>query len=417
MRDAVRRQMRMRPVPPGFLPPRGDGAPPRLMYIHVPFCETLCPYCSFHRVPYEPGPAARYFQALRREIELYAGRGYVFDGVYVGGGTPTVLPAGLVSVLECVRALWPVGGISVEAHPRDLVPDTVAMLRDAGIDRLSVGVQTFDDELLSRLSRRRGPGAGRRAREVLQRVKGAFGTVNVDMIYNVPGQTFAQAARDIETLLELGMDQVTFYPLMEGHRDFRREFGRPDRRREKALYRRIAASLEAAAYRPVSCWCFARGGPGADGRTMTDEYIAARDEYAGLGSGAFGFLGNVFYANTYDLDAYTAAVSRGELPVAAARAVPEKARLRYDLLMRLFGGVLDLDELARKYGEGVGRRLWRERLALRLSGAAVRHAARYTLTPRGRYYQVVLMREFFSGVNRLRAFLRAQDSGGANPGS
>lgn len=380
-----------------FRPRAADGRQ-RALYVHIPFCETLCSYCTFHRVRFEPGPAMRYFQSLRREIMLYKELGFRFDSVYVGGGTPTVLPSELASLIEFIRSLWPVERVSVEAHPQHLTHGTIAVLADAGVDRLSVGVQTFDDGLLEKLSRHNGTGTGREARERLLRVRDRFDTVNVDMIYNFPGQTPELLLEDVMTLQELEMDQVTFYPLMEGGSDFKRVFGRLSARREKKLFARIVEAL-GDSYEPVSGWCFARR------RGMPDEYIVAHDEYAGLGSGAFGYVNGVLYANSFDVDRYMDGTARGELPIAAVRTFSETARLRYDVLMRLFGGSLDLSELAARYGGRPALRLWKELLFLQLVGALVRRGRRYYPTLRGRYYLVVLMREFFSGANRLREFL------------
>jgi len=353
---------------------------------------------------FEPKLAAAYFQSLRREIRIYKDLGSRFDAVYVGGGTPTVLPSELSSLLAFIRNLWPIERVSVEAHPQHLTQETIAILKDAGIDRLSVGVQTFHDGLLEKLSRHHGPGTGREAQERLQRVKGQFDTVNVDMIYNFPEQTPGLLQEDIRILRELEMDQVTFYPLMEGGSDFRHVFGKLDVQRERALFTQIVGAL-GDVYQPVSGWCFARR------RGTPDEYIVTHDEYAGLGSGSFGYINGMLYANSFDLGHYMNAVNRGELPIVACRAFSEGARLRYDLLMRLFGGCLDLADLAAKYGGRPALRLWKELLFLRLVGAVVRRGGRYYPTSRGRYYLVILMREFFSGANRLRTFLSGGRAG------
>ena len=406
MRRAVRRQMNIEWVDSPFAL-RAEGPSPRMLYVHIPFCETLCAYCSFHRIRFEPEPAGQYFRSLRREIEMYKDRGFEFEDVYVGGGTPTVLPAELSSLIESIRQTWPIRQVSVETHPHHLTPGTIAMLSDAGVNRLSVGVQTFNGELLAKLSRGAPPDADSGTRERLQCVKGRFDTVNVDMIYNLPGQTADMVMADVEVIRDLEMDQVTFYPLMAGGEDFREIFGKIDMKRERLFFERIQAGLDGA-YEPVSAWCFSRR------RGMSDEYIVTHDEYAGLGSGAFGYVNGTLYANSFDLAAYTETLARSELPIVAAGSFSDRARVRYDLLMRLFGGSLDLSCVAARHGRRLARGLWKELLFLVLAGAVVRRDGRFVLTPRGRYHFVVLMREFFGGTNRLRRFL----SGGqpADPG-
>lgn len=126
---------------------------PRMLYVHVPFCEELCPYCSFHRVPFQEGIARAYYEALRKEILMYSGLGYLFKAVYVGGGTPTILIDELVRTLELAKQTFPISEISVETNPNHLTGEKISALRAAGVNRLSVGVQSFDDGLLKATER------------------------------------------------------------------------------------------------------------------------------------------------------------------------------------------------------------------------------------------------------------------------
>lgn len=402
MRNVVRRHMNVAWARDGFRP-RPGASRPDLLYIHIPFCETLCPYCSFHRVRFEADLARRYFRCLRREIEIYRDLGFDFEAVYVGGGTPTVLPDELAGLLECIRRVWPVKRVSVETHPQHLTPDTIAILRDAGVDRLSVGIQTFNDGILEELSRvpSRARGAGREARERLRRVRGQFDTVNVDMIYNFPKQTLDMVTEDVDVVRDLGMDQVTFYPLMQGGSDFTDVFGKLDVRRERLFFSRIQAAMDGA-YEPVSAWCFARH------TGMSDEYIIAHDEYAGLGSGAFGYVDGVLYANSFDINEYIDALARSDLPIAAVGTFPAQARVRYDLLMRLFNGALDFSRLKARHGRYRAAGAWKELLFLLLAGTVTRSNGCFRLTPKGRYHCVTMMKEFFCGANRLRDFLSCE---------
>ena len=132
-----------------------------------------------------------------------------------------------------------------------------------------------------------------------------------------------------------------------------------------------------------------------------------RDDYAGLGSGAIGFLDGTCYANTFDIPRYIAYLGRGVLPVWAARRFGARERLRYDFVMKLFSGTLDIEASQRKHGS-FWRRLWPDVLAFRLAGALRRDGGRLYLAPRGRYLWVVMMREFFTAVNNLRDFCRRE---------
>jgi len=402
-----------------------------LLYLHVPFCEQLCPYCSFNRVRLDRSLAERYFQALEREIHAYHGRGYRFDSIYVGGGTPTVLPQRLNSILRLAGRLWPIERISVETNPNHLRPEILQPLKNLGVKRLSVGVQSFQDSILKAIGRYRAYGSGNRIARQLEDARGIFDTLNVDMIFNFPMQDEHMLDRDLDILEQLDSDQITFYPLMAA-RQVRRELAAarsaaPDR--ERRFYNKIWDRMSGR-YRPSSAWCFSRKNDGEQYGTrempasaseqargnrskhLIDEYIVASEEYAGLGSGSFGYLDGRIYANTFSIPRYIESLDGGRLPLLASHRFTTSEQIRYDFLMKTFGGRLDLERLSRKYGFSARRKLWKELLFLRAAGAlrGIRarpgtdpgHGEVVELNRKGYYLLVVLMREFFTGVNNFR---------------
>jgi len=156
--------------------PAVTSGQPRLLYLHVPFCERLCPYCSFNRFVFEERRCRDYFSALRREIRLYKEKGYDFSGVYVGGGTPTILLDELEETLEAVRRSFSVREVSVETNPNHLVPEKLERLSRMGINRLSVGIQSFDDGLLKAMDRYEKYGSGA---EIIERLRQAQGLIMI----------------------------------------------------------------------------------------------------------------------------------------------------------------------------------------------------------------------------------------------
>jgi coproporphyrinogen III oxidase-like Fe-S oxidoreductase len=373
---------------------------PYLLYVHIPFCEQLCPYCSFHRIKVEDSLVREYFRYLLREVDIYHDLGFRFSEVYVGGGTPTVRPALLEELIGRIRQLWPIDRISVETNPNHLRPEILGRLRRSGVTRLSVGVQSFDDRILECIGRLSAYGSGQAIAERLEAAAGVFDTLNVDLIFNFPSQTEAILREDLRRVLELEPDQVTCYPLMAGRRTRRRieQLGRVPYNREKRFYRIIRSTLEGQ-YCLSSAWCFShRRRTGA----LIDEYIVEHEEYAGLGAGSFGYLDDTIYSNAFSLPTYLDLLRRGRLPVVASRRFGRRQQIRYDLLMKLLGTSLDLSRLRAKYGRAVASYLWKELIALRLAGALRRVGDHYVLTRRGQYLWVVLMREFFVGVNNFR---------------
>jgi coproporphyrinogen III oxidase-like Fe-S oxidoreductase len=377
-------------------------AGPCQLYVHVPFCEVLCPFCSFHRVHVHPPKTHRYFEALRREIALYHDAGFRFRDVYVGGGTPTVAPDELLETLATVRARSPVQSISIETNPNHLQPEVLRHYRDAGVTRLSVGVQSFDDGLLGRMERRERYGSGAQIRERLAAAHGLFPTLNVDMIFNLPGQTMAMLERDLDEVLALGVDQVSFYPLMTAptaRRKMARVMGPADARLRHPMYQRVLARL-LPRYRAASAWCFSRS------EGLFDEYIIDLDDYVGVGSGAFSYVGGTMYSTTFSLAHYAGRVERGLSGITQQRALSLKERMRYDFLMRLFGGELAWAQMERRYGPAFRRTMAPELAAMRLLGATRHDADGIRLTPLGLYCWVLMMAEFFNAVNDVREQMR-----------
>jgi coproporphyrinogen III oxidase-like Fe-S oxidoreductase len=406
VRHMNERMMHFRSMPGGIELPPADPNKHYLLYLHIPFCVVLCPFCSFHRVEFKEDRARRYFDALQREIRLVTDLGYRFGELYVGGGTPTVLPDRLADTIGLVAKLHPLGAVSVETNPPDLAPAKLSVLRKAGVNRVSVGVQSFDDRLLEQMQRRRKYGSGDEIKAHIQGAANHFDTLNVDMIFNFPDQDAAILQRDLDILTnELSVDQVSWYPLMSStatERPMEQHMGKIDHSQERDGYRRIVRHMLAAGYERSSAWCFSRK-PG-----MFDEYITEHEEYLGLGSGAFSYLGGSLYANTFSINHYLRLLGEGRPSCVRSRALSDREQMRYLLLMQLFSGSLDLAAAESRFAGRFERTLSRDLAALRLFGAVSRSGNTLNLTEDGYYLWVILMREFFTGVNNFRDDMRHQ---------
>lgn len=378
---------------------RPEGGPEPALYIHIPFCRRLCPYCSFNRYPFEEERTRRYFRQLRRELDLYLERGFTFRSFYFGGGTPTVLMDELVAFLEYLHSRLPVEEISLETNPRDVTPETVRTLKGLGVRRLSMGVQSFDDGMLKAMGRLSH--TGQEAIQKINLAQGQFETFNIDLLYNFPTQTLELFRRDIEMVKELGIDQVTFYPLMPAPKKrhaMERRFSKIDTHRERRFYDLILQEIYQDGYRPSTVWCFSRGD------RMIDEYIIDYQDYIALGSGSVGLYRGLFYANHFDLDNYGQKVQSGQLPIAMSRVLPRRDLLRYHLLTQLFGMEFKEEAHRRRFGRTPEEDLGLELSALRLIGAVERTPRGYKVTERGMYVVSGMMREFFTALNRLREY-------------
>ncbi len=377
-----------------MLPPGQEAA----LYIHIPFCRTLCPFCCFNRYLFKEDLARRYFASLRRELDMYLERGFRFSSFYFGGGTPTVLMDELLGFIDYLRAKCTVNEVSLETTPAELSPQTVAQLKQAGIRRLSIGVQSFNDDVLKAMGRVLLTGAEVRERVLL--AQGEFDTVNVDLIFNFPFQSLDQFRADVSAFRTMQIGQATFYPLMASPHKLsamERRFNKVDPSRERAFYDVILKEVYDAGYRASTAWCFSRGD------RMIDEYIIDFDDYVGIGAGSVSIVNGNFYVNSFAPERYGSLVDQGKLPIIGWRRLSEREALRYYLLTALFGMTLDPAKFRNRFHAHLGGKLGLEMSFLRIAGI-VRHGEKVTVTRRGMFPVNIMMRDFFTALNGLREY-------------
>lgn len=439
-----------------------------MLYMHVPFCERLCPYCSFNRFPFSEDRARPYFANMRKEMLMLKDLGYDFDSVYIGGGTPTILLDELCDTIDLARETFSIKEVSSETNPNHLIPSYLDKLQGR-VQRLSVGVQSFDDGLLKQMDRYEKYGSGD---EILARIQDAspyFVSMNADMIFNFPAQTEDILLRDIERVIESNASQTTFYPLMASpsvERSLARTVGKVDYAREQRFYEIICELLtgelpgvepnpagpngEVGLFEFGSAWTFNRRQTtvtGVDvtpretvvspfdefhlnesdagyvsgftelssegsGSRMIDEYVVDYEEYPAIGSGGITYLGENLYVNTFSIKDYNAAIESGRMSLMGRKKFSKKQRMMYRFMMQLFGLRLDKKQFKRDFGCSVEWGLPEEMAFMTAVGAfATNNDEELTLTPKGRYLCVVMMRQFFIGVNNLRDQARATLTG------
>ena len=382
------------------------------LYIHIPFCQELCPYCSFVRYKYRESQALTYMESLRKELDLYLDliqdTGIRVPSVYFGGGTPTLLTyPSLMEMIHYLHDRLGVKEISIETNPNDLNLQKIKDLARNGVTRLSIGVQSFSDEILHVLGRLAHHDS-QSAREAVALARGNFETVNVDMIWDLPQQEMPHLEKDIRTIFELDVDQVTFYPLVPSPNKktlMERQFNRINQglfrksRRHKKTYEFIQNSLKER-YVPSTVWCFSKHGVKA-----IDEYAIDYEEYIGLGCGSFGLINGRYHVNTFPVDNYTRLLNQGKLPIVRSKKLSDWELSNYRLMTRLFGVRIDKQRLhiseSTPHEERAWSMAWRLTLLKKL-GYLTEDKDSFYLTPRGMYQVDLLMRQIFSGMNSLR---------------
>ena len=370
-----------------------------VLYAHVPFCETLCPYCSFNRFVFNEKRTVNYFKNLRQEMRMVSDLGYKFESLYVGGGTPTIIVEELVETIELAKQLFDINEVSCETNPNHLTPEVLNQLKGR-VDRLSVGVQSFDDGLLKQMSRYNRFGSGQEILEKIQNSVGILPSLNVDMIFNFPSQTEDILRKDIEMIIASGADQTTFYPLMSSpsvEKSLVKSVGKVDYQREAGFYQIIQEEL-GKEFTARSAWTYSRGRS-----TLIDEYIVQYEEYLAVGSGSFSYLGGKLFVNTFSVNEYNDFIQSGRMSVNATHQFSKKDRMLYRFMMELFDLKLNKKRFKEDFNVSVKAGLWLEYLFMNIAGAFEKGKDEYLhLSPKNRYLLVVMMREFFSGVNNVR---------------
>ena len=346
------------------------------LYVQVPFCQTKCTYCNFHTGVFSNDLYAPYVEAVCREIAEYPCllREFhiaevpepVVDTAYFGGGTPSLLdPAGLARVLDAMRAGFECKfeEVTLEADPETIIPEKAAAWRKAGFNRISMGVQSFQDNELKAAGRMHRRDDVYRATQVLR--DAGFQNVSFDLIAGLPHQTHGSWDESVAQLLSLRPEHVSIY-LMEIDEGSRLGLevltggtrysasALPEDDSMAAFYDRACARLASAGYvhYEISNWAL----PGLESRHNLKYW--QRQPYCGFGAGAHSFNGRQRWANAHDPSAYVTTISQGRFPIEQLVDVSRDEALEEELFLglRQLGGI-DLARIESEYGTNLQPRV------------------------------------------------------------
>jgi oxygen-independent coproporphyrinogen-3 oxidase len=384
----------------GQEPPQFRALPPLSLYIHIPWCARKCPYCDFNSHEARGAvPEERYVAALVADLEraLPEVWGRPVHSVFFGGGTPSLFSAPAIdAILAAVRArlaLAPDAEITLEANPGTVEAGKFRDFRSAGVNRLSLGIQSFDPRHLKSLGRIHD---GHEARRAIEIALGNFGNVNLDLMYGLPGQTVDEARADIEAALEFAPPHLSCYHLtIEPNTWFHRFPPKlPDDDTTAAMQDAIETRLAAAGYDHYETSAFARGA-----RCAHNLNYWTFGDYLGIGAGAHGklsFPGRIVrQARIKHPERYLAAAEAGD-PIQERRDVRSE-EIPFEFMMN-----------ALRLNAGFATALFEERTGLPLTavlreldnaerrGLIERDHARIAPTPLGRRYLNDLLQLFLA---------------------
>ncbi|WP_416207858.1 radical SAM family heme chaperone HemW [Enterococcus sp. HY326] len=310
-------------------------------YLHIPFCEHICYYCDFNKVFLEGQPVDEYIEALLKEIQLTKARFPVEEmaTLYIGGGTPTSLSAKqLDRLLSGVRELLPFNDqneFTVEANPGDLTQEKLQVMKNYGVNRLSMGVQTFDDKLLKKIGRKHTAADVYETMAFLE--KENFENVSIDLIYALPGQTLESFRDTLKRAIELDLPHYSLYSLILENKTMFMNWVRqgrlelPDQDIESQMFAETIELMASGNRQQYEVSNFA-----IPGKESQHNLVYWNNEhYFGLGAGASGYLGNIRYKNHGPIQHYLAPLRDNQLPIREEEKLSRTNQMEEEMFLGL----------------------------------------------------------------------------------
>ncbi|MGF2096269.1 radical SAM family heme chaperone HemW [Mammaliicoccus lentus] len=305
------------------------------VYIHIPFCVRICTYCDFNKFFIANQPVDEYLDCLIKEMSTRKDK--VVETIFVGGGTPTALSeVQLEKLLISINNLFTVTDeYTFEANPDELTEGKIQLLKKYGVNRLSLGVQTFDDGLLEILGRTHHSDDIEKAVKLSR--KHNIGSVSLDLMFHLPGQTLKQFDESIDKALSLDVDHISSYALiLEPKTQFYNLYRKgklklPNEDLGEEMYQHLQNKLKKSPLHQYEISNFSKVGHEA----LHNKVYWKNEEYYGFGAGAHGYINGVRYSNINPVNQYINKLTNGEMPVLQNSEVTLKEQMEEQMFLGL----------------------------------------------------------------------------------
>ena len=320
------------------------------LYLHVPFCKNLCPFCPYNRIEYDKKLFNRYEKALHAEIELYTPylKDCEFVSLYIGGGTPTVNLPGLLRIIDHLKKNFSLScDICIELHPANMNAECLEKLKKAEVTMLSVGIESTTDRILQNIGRNHD---GATALNSLRRaVATGFDSVNADLMFTLPGQDLNDWEKDLIAVMNEGVDQISTYPLFSfpysdlGQSQKIRRVKRPASRLIRSMLNLTHSLSTSSGYKRCAVWSWLKP-------SKKKFSSITRHHYVGFGPSAASMTGKDFYVNTFDVASYSE-VLPDKRPIALSMPVDIRLEMAYWLYWRVYELKIQQDDFKNLFGD------------------------------------------------------------------
>ena len=348
------------------------------LYVHIPFCRSICDFCPYCKVHYSKELCDKYIDALIKEIHLvgsqHSGK-KMATSLYFGGGTPALAANRIKEIVDALNEHFVITeGIGVELHPDNVNTETLQTLKDAGVTKISIGIQSFQSKYQDILGRKKIDTHAMKS--ALDSV--SFETVSMDFIFALPEQTYDDLKSDVNTAFLLGANHIAIYPFIDF--TFTNSSVKTMRKRDKReLLDLITLYCLKNGYRRSSIWTFSRD---KDARYSS----MTRDNFLGFGCSATSLFKDQFKINTFDVESYCDRINNSELATSLTIRFTKRQRMIYWLFWTAYSTKVDSKDFEKFFGEKLkkmyGFELW---IAKRLGFVKEKDGV-YTMTLKGAFY-------------------------------
>lgn len=348
------------------------------LYVHIPFCKSICNFCPYCKVRYSAELCDRYIDALIKEIHIvgsqHTGRKKV-TSLYFGGGTPALAANRIKDIVDALNDHFIITeGIGLELHPENVTEEVLSVLKAAGVTKVSIGIQSFRNKYQSILGRKNvDTHAMKKALDAVM-----FETVSMDFIFALPEQTYDDLKSDIDTAFSLGANHVAIYPFIDFTFTASPVKTMP-KKEKRELLDSITKYCMSNGYSRNSIWTFSSESD-ANYSSMT------RDNFLGFGCSATTLLKNQFKINTFDIASYCERISRGTLATSLTIRFTRRQRMIYWMFWTAYSTKVNAKDFERFFGVPLKKMYGFELWIARLLGLVAEENGTYAMTLKGAFY-------------------------------
>ncbi|MEG1926804.1 MAG: radical SAM protein, partial [Ruthenibacterium sp.] len=348
------------------------------LYVHIPFCKSICNFCPYCKVQYSAELCDRYIDSLIKEIHLVGSRQTErkkITSLYFGGGTPALAANRIKEIVDALNKHFIITeGIGLELHPDNVNVEVLQILKDAGVTKISIGIQSFCNKYQKILGRKKIDTA-----EMMSALTAVpFETVSMDFIFAIPGQTYNDLKSDIDKAFSLGANHVAIYPFI----DFtftESPVATMPKKEKRELMDAITQYCLSKGYSRSSIWTFSSESD-ANYSSMT------RDNFLGFGCSATSLLKRQFKINTFDVESYCKQINSGKLATSLTLRFTKRQRMLYWLFWTAYSTRVNASDFEKFFGVSLKKMYGLELWTAKRLGFIKEHDGVYEMTLKGAFY-------------------------------